>query len=110
MENDTKVDLKEIPTLLFFQIGYLCLPNWLFVLFFVIRVVLLLIVMFCVLFVCKCVLPPGVNPIVYCHRVSTQLQLTNISNIMGGVKCIGEAQKRSKRRAVVNTVTNFCIP
>jgi hypothetical protein len=31
--------------------------------FFVIRVVLLLIVMFYVLFMCKCVLPPGVNPI-----------------------------------------------
>jgi hypothetical protein len=30
---------------------------------FVIRVVLLLIVMFYVLFMCKCVLPPGVNPI-----------------------------------------------
>jgi hypothetical protein len=30
-----------------------------------------LIVLFCVLFVCKCVL--------YCHRVATQLQLTNIS-------------------------------
>jgi hypothetical protein len=30
--------------------------------FFVIRVVLLLIVMFYVLFMCKCVLPPGVNP------------------------------------------------
>jgi hypothetical protein len=39
------------------------LPNLLFMLF-VIHVVLLLIVMFCVLFMCKCVLPPGVNPIV----------------------------------------------
>jgi hypothetical protein len=38
------------------------LPNLLFVFFFVIRVVLLLIVMFYVLFMCKCVLPPGVNP------------------------------------------------
>jgi len=35
-------------------------------------VVILLFVSFYVLFVCKCVL-------LYCHRVTTQLQLTNIS-------------------------------
>jgi hypothetical protein len=34
--------------------------------------VFFLIVLLCVLFVCKCVL-------YYCYRVSTQLQLTNIS-------------------------------
>jgi hypothetical protein len=33
------------------------------VVLFVILIVLLLIVMFYVLFMCKCVLPPGVNPI-----------------------------------------------
>jgi hypothetical protein len=54
------------------------------VVLFVIRDVLLLIalfyvlfvsiVLFCVLCVCTCVL-------YYCHRLSTQLQLTNISNI-----------------------------
>jgi hypothetical protein len=50
-------------------------PN-IFVLFYVLFFVVLCIVVgflsFCVLFVCKCVL-------YYCHRVATQLQLTNIS-------------------------------
>jgi hypothetical protein len=40
---------------------------------YVIFCVFYIIVLFCVLFVCKRVL-------YYCHRVSTQLQLTNISN------------------------------
>jgi hypothetical protein len=44
----------------------------------VICVVLLLFVLFYVLFVCKCVL-------YYCHRVATQLQLTNISYHTKGV-------------------------
>jgi len=44
----------------------------LFVLIVLFYVLFVLIVFFYVLFVCKCV------PY-YCHRVSTQLQLTNIS-------------------------------
>jgi hypothetical protein len=51
---------------------YLCCFVFTCVVLFVSRVVLLLIVTFCVLFACKCVLN-------YCHRLATQLQLTNIS-------------------------------
>ena len=50
--------------------------NYVFLLCLCILIVLFcvfcFIVLFCVLFVCKCVL-------YYCHRVATQLQLTNIS-------------------------------
>jgi len=42
--------------------------------FSLVLVLFVSIVLLCVLFVCKCVL-------YYCHRVSTQLQLTNISII-----------------------------
>ena len=42
---------------------------------FVLFYVLFVFVSFCVLFVCKCVL-------YYCHRVTTQLQLINISYIV----------------------------
>jgi len=51
-----------------FLVFCLCILNFMYVLVWV----FCLIVSFCVLFVCKCVL-------YYCHRVATQLQLTNIS-------------------------------
>jgi hypothetical protein len=44
---------------------------------FVIRVVLLLIVMFYVLFMCKCVLPPGVNPIAVDKYINILLMFCN---------------------------------
>ena len=51
------------------------LPSSLTVLFYVLFG---LIVSFCVLLVCKCVL-------YYCHRVSTQLKLTNISYLISNI-------------------------
>jgi len=48
------------------------LSHVMFVLIVLFYVLFVLIVSLCVLFVCKCVL-------YYCHRVSTQLQLKNIS-------------------------------
>ena len=39
------------------------------------------IVLICVLFVCKCLL-------YYCHRVSTQLQSTNISSVFVSVYAV----------------------
>jgi hypothetical protein len=42
---------------------------------FVIRDVLLLIVMFYVLFMCKCVLPPGVNPIAVDKYINIKISI-----------------------------------
>jgi hypothetical protein len=52
------------------------------VVLFVIRVVLLLIVMFYVLFVCKCVLPPGVNPIAVNKYISIYIALIKINRLI----------------------------
>jgi hypothetical protein len=53
------------------------LPNLLFVFFFVIHVLLLLIVMFYVLFMCKCVLPPGANPIAVDKYINININIIN---------------------------------
>jgi hypothetical protein len=53
---------------MWFLLLFLCTLIFIYVIF----CVFCFIVLFCVLFVCKCVL-------YYCHRVATQLQLTNIS-------------------------------
>jgi len=77
------VGLKVAPYfrwLLHSKLVVICVVQLLTVLFyllfvFVLFYVLFVFVSFCVLFVCKYIL-------YYCHRVSTQLQLTNISYII----------------------------
>ena len=57
--------------------------------------------LFCVLFVCKCVL-------YYCHRVETQLQLTNISYQVAGCNiCTKIALKISAQRIEAKALRTF---
>jgi hypothetical protein len=51
------------------------------VVLFVIRVVLLLIVMFHVLFMCKCVLPPGVNSIAVDKYINISKQIRHCESL-----------------------------
>jgi hypothetical protein len=78
--------------------------NYIFVLFYVLFFcVVLCIVVFlslCVLSVCKCVL-------YYCHRVSTQLQLTNISisiNVIQKMKKICYVQQHLSDNSAVHEI------
>jgi hypothetical protein len=67
---------------------------------FVISVVLLLIVMFYVLFMCKCVLPPGVNPIAVDKYISINLGLHNKPKaaVDPGHKRTGPKEEEEKKK------------
>jgi hypothetical protein len=64
--------------ILYYIILFLCLC--ILIVMYVLFCVFCFIVLFCVFFVCQCVL-------YYCHRLSTQLQLTNISISISNVVC-----------------------
>ena len=74
--------------LLFNSVNYVFLLLCLYILI-VMYVPFCFIVLFCVLFVCKCVL-------YYCHRVATQLQLTNISyhKKITNLRCVKMSEER----------------
>ena len=60
------------------------------------------IVLFYALFVCKCVLN-------YCHRVSTQLQVTNISNMCCAFVGLDRKLYKTHGTYIKMAVTCFCL-
>jgi hypothetical protein len=76
---------------------------------FVICVVRLLSVLFCALFVCKCVLPPGGNPIavnkyiIYCIYVSKDVRTRYFSKPKG----VREQKRMGKTGIEQSTVDDF---
>jgi hypothetical protein len=71
----TNLQLTVKPLFNFVNYVFLFLCLCILIVMYVLFWVFCFIVLFCVLFVCKCVL-------YYCHRVSTQLQTTNTYHII----------------------------
>jgi len=67
---------------------------------YVLFCILCFIVLSCVLFVCKCVL-------YYCHQVTTQLQLTNISYIYSAKSSTVRLDSAVACITLVSAVINF---